>query len=212
MVLLDRVQFPLGRSWMTRNRVKGPEGFRWLTVPVKRKGRGGQRVAEVEICEQGHWRAKHLETLRHCYRNAPYWQELLPLLEEAYRGSGTKLVDLNWRLINLFQRYIPFRCRLLLQSQTGVEAKGTALVVALCRELNADRYLNFTPARKHVDSRALEEAGVEPLFLSFRPPVYPQLWGPFLYNLSVVDLAMNCGPKSGEVILRDQPPLEGREA
>lgn len=35
MVLLDTVQFPLGRSWMTRNRLKSDQGELWpLTSPA----------------------------------------------------------------------------------------------------------------------------------------------------------------------------------
>ena len=40
-----------------------------------------------------------------------------------------------------------------------------------------------------------------PLGDDFRPPVYPQLWGDFIYNLSALDLLLNCGPKSREIVL-----------
>ncbi|MCP4666272.1 MAG: WbqC family protein [Deltaproteobacteria bacterium] len=33
-----------------------------------------------------------------------------------------------------------------------------------------------------------------------RPPVYPQLWGRFIPNLSVFDLLFNCGPKGSSII------------
>lgn len=38
LVLLDLVQFPRGRTWLTRNRLKNEDGEVWLTVPVSRKG------------------------------------------------------------------------------------------------------------------------------------------------------------------------------
>ncbi|MFW6138080.1 MAG: WbqC family protein [Spirochaetota bacterium] len=39
------------------------------------------------------------------------------------------------------------------------------------------------------------------MFTGFRPPVYPQLWGELIYNLSTLDLLLNCGgPKSREII------------
>ena len=43
MVLLDTVQFPIGRSWMTRNRLKSDQGELWLRVPVWKTGKGTQR-------------------------------------------------------------------------------------------------------------------------------------------------------------------------
>ena len=43
-VILDRVQFPRGTTWMTRNRFKNDQGVLWLTVPVLKKGLGLQRI------------------------------------------------------------------------------------------------------------------------------------------------------------------------
>ena len=34
----------------------------------------------------------------------------------------------------------------------------------------------------------------------FRPPVYPQLWGDFRYNVSTLDMVLNCGPKARDII------------
>jgi len=32
-------------------------------------------------------------------------------------------------------------------------------------------------------------------------PVYPQLWGDFIPNLSALDLALNCGPRAGDILM-----------
>ena len=50
LVLLDDVQFPLGGSWVNRNRLKNDQGELWLTVPVWKRGRSLQRIDHVEIC------------------------------------------------------------------------------------------------------------------------------------------------------------------
>ena len=47
-VFLDSVQFER-RSWQQRNRIKGPDGPRMLTVPVFKKGLRDQRIDEVRI-------------------------------------------------------------------------------------------------------------------------------------------------------------------
>jgi hypothetical protein len=43
--------------------------------------------------------------------------------------------------------------------------------------------------------------GIEITRSNFRPPVYPQLWGDFIYNLSTLDLLLNCGPKSRDIVI-----------
>ncbi|HZE21534.1 MAG TPA: WbqC family protein, partial [Desulfobaccales bacterium] len=41
-------------------------------------------------------------------------------------------------------------------------------------------------------------------YFKYNPPIYPQLWGDFLANLSVFDLVLNCGPKARDILLRHQ--------
>jgi hypothetical protein len=43
LVLLDRVQFPQGRGWLHRNRLKSDQGDHWLRVPIRKGGRGGMK-------------------------------------------------------------------------------------------------------------------------------------------------------------------------
>ena len=48
-VLLDTVQFKKN-EWQNRNRIKTPEGWQWLTVPVLHKF--PQRIDEVRIYDR----------------------------------------------------------------------------------------------------------------------------------------------------------------
>lgn len=195
MVLLDQVQFPLGRGWMNRNRLKCGQGELWLTVPVWKTGRGKQIIRQVEICERGDWRRKHLLGLRQNYAHAPYRDDYLPGIEAIYgRGQG-RLAELNLELIRLLWRALGLKGRLLLQSELGVAGGGSDLLLALCGALGAKRYLALPPAEKFLDAGKFRTGGVELLFARFLPPVYPQLWGDFRYNLSTLDLLLNCGPQ-----------------
>jgi hypothetical protein len=87
LVLLDRVQFPQGRGWMYRNRLKSDRGDHWLRVPIWRAGRGTQLIADVEICDDTDWRAGHLRSVRELYAHAPYLEPHLAALEEICAGA-----------------------------------------------------------------------------------------------------------------------------
>ncbi len=43
-VLMDEVSFPLGTTWLTRNRLKNDQEALWMTVPVRKKGLGLQKL------------------------------------------------------------------------------------------------------------------------------------------------------------------------
>ncbi len=195
-VLLDTVQFPRGTSWLTRNRFKNDQGVLWVTVPVWRKGLGLQRINEVKICREGRWARKQLESLKTGYKRAPFFEEHLPFLERLFGEGHEHLVDLNVTVVRYLLKCLKIPVRLHLQSELDMDLNEPALSVALCRVMGADRFLVQNTARKFVKTEMLRKAGIRVEFFRPRVPVYPQLWGAFATNLSVLDLVFNCGPKA----------------
>jgi len=61
-----------------------------------------------------------------------------------------------------------------------------------------------SPARKYLDPELFQKEGIELRFFRYDAPVYPQLWGDFLANLSTLDLVLNFGPKAQDILLRQQ--------
>jgi len=199
-VLLDRVQFPRGGTWITRNRFKNDQGPFWMSIPVSRKGRGLQRIDEVMISHDSRWKRKHLESLRCAYANAPYLRDHLPLFERAFADAYENIADMNHDIILYAMGSLNISTRLARLSETGVKGSGTVLLVRLCRALGAAEFLTSKSARKHLDEDLFRDAGIKILYMDFPGIVYPQLWGRFVQNLSVFDLLFNCGPKSREIM------------
>jgi hypothetical protein len=202
MVLLDTVQFPLGRSWMTRNRLKSDQGELWLRVPVWKAGQGKQIIRDVAICNTSNWRRKHLYSIREQYAHAPYLDAYWPALEAVYARHHERLVDLNLDLIRFLWDALGLQSRLVRQSELGVSGTGTELLVSICRSLSADTYLTLPFVAKHLESDRFTARDITVHLVGFRPPIYPQLWGAFRYNLSALDLLLTCGPKSLDIIAK----------
>ena len=200
IVLLDDVQFPQGRAWVNRNRLKNEQGELWLTVPVWKKGRGLQIIREVEICNETDWQRKHLQSIRQNYANAPYLKEYFPILETIYRENNRLLINFNLNIIKFIWDALALKTELYLQSELGVAGKGTELIINICKRLQADTYITFPIVEKHLDVLKMNQSGIQIKFTSFHPPLYPQLWGEFIYNLSTLDMLLNCGEKSRDII------------
>jgi hypothetical protein len=199
LVLLDRVQFPRGRTWLARNRLKNEVGELWLTVPIRRTGRGLQAIDAVEISEERGWRAKHLRSIRQNYAHAPWFADHEAALADIYARGQRRLVDFNLDLIRWLWTAFRPPSELTLQSDLGVQGRGTGLLIALCEHLGADRLAVLPGVEQHLDLAALRRHGISLLRLGYRPVIYPQLWGEFIYNLSALDLVLNCGPRSRRI-------------
>jgi hypothetical protein len=200
-VLLDTVQFPRGGTWMTRNRFKNDGGLFWIRVPIRRKGRGLQRIDRVRIHRQDRrWVKKLLASLENAYRHAPFFSNHFGIFKDLFESDTERLAVLNAALIEYVVRQLKIRCRILRLSDIAVEGRGSSLLSALCRRCGADTFLAQGAAEKYLDPSPFVSAGIRLRF--FRPSscIYPQLWGRFAENLSVFDLLFCCGPRARAVI------------
>jgi hypothetical protein len=201
LVILDDVQFPRGTTWITRNRVKNDQGTLWLTIPVWKKGLGLQKISAVRICREGRWARKHLESLKHAYAHAPFFDEHLPFLEKIFETDHEKIIDLNMEIIRYIFDFLELDTRLILQSELGVSGKGDRLLVNICRQLGGTVFLAQGSTRKYYDGGLIRNFGISVKY--FTPPtlIYPQLWGNRIDNLSIFDLIFNCGPKARDILV-----------
>jgi hypothetical protein len=200
IVLMDSVQFPRGTTWLTRNRFKNDQGTLWMTIPVWKKGLGLQKINEVRICREGRWAKKYLESLKTAYANAPFLKDHMNFCEEVFSETPERLVDLNSKIIKHLMNHLGISAKVLFLSELGIDTKEPWLSIEVCVKLGASHFLAQSGAKKYIDIDAFGKAGIEVLFFNFRPPVYPQLWGPFIANLSAFDLIFNCGPKAQNII------------
>jgi len=200
LVLMDTVQFPRGTTWLTRNRFKNDQGTLWMTIPVRKKRLGIQRIHGVRICREGRWSRKHLLSLKTAYAHAPFFEDHVGFLEDVFSAGFEKLVDFNLRIIQHLIKHLGIETRVMLLSDLGVEGKEPGLSVEICKQLGASHFLAQSSAAKYLDAEAFERAGVELTFFNPRAAVYPQLWGSFIPNLSAFDILFNCGPRAGQVL------------
>ena len=199
-VILDTVQFPRGTTWVSRNRFKNDQGTLWLTVPVWKKGLGLQRIHEVRICHEFRWVTKHLASLKSAYARAPYFEDHIEFIEDTYLARFEKLIELNGAIIDYLWRQLKIRAEIKFLSQFGIQSAGNQMLIEICQALGASTYTAPHAAAKYLDPALFDRAGIKLRF--FKPPVlvYPQLWGAFISNLSVLDLLFNCGPRSHQIL------------
>jgi hypothetical protein len=205
-VLLDHVQFER-RNYQNRTRIRINGEARWLTVPVIQHSQK-ERIVDKQVDNRDTgaraWGACHAATLRHAYRQAPYLGRYAPALQRLLEARWERLVEINQAGLDLLREAFGIHTPLVRSSELAVEGAKGGLILNLCRALGADTLLaGLGGSRGYLDLEAFARCGVRVVYQQFRHPQYPQCGdAPFLPGLSSLDLLLNCGPRSRDLLFR----------
>jgi hypothetical protein len=193
-VILDRAQYAK-RHWHNRNRIKTAAGLKWLTIPVLTKGRYEQPIDEVEI--EKPWAEKHWRALELTYRCAPFFEALAPTVRSWYERVDKEkcLSDVNALFLREIANLLGLGPRIMRDTAYPGHGAKTDRLLAIARAAGADRYLSGPSAKAYLDETVFAAAGIAVEWMSYEGyPEYPQLYGKFEHQVSVLDLLFNTGP------------------
>jgi hypothetical protein len=205
-IIEDNVQFE-EQGFQNRTRIKTANGVRWLTVPIEHAGKA-LPINEITIANEAKqdWANDHWLALKFSYCRAPYWKKYSGFFEQTFSQRWVKLVDLNMHLIEGLMKFLNIEKPLVMASSLGVSGRKSELLLAQCKALGASTLLSGVGARSYLDVQRFEKEGVRVVFQDFRYPVYPQLAGEFVPDLSVVDYLFWVGGKpwrSEDMVLKE---------
>jgi len=194
-VFLDTVQYEKN-GWQNRNRIKAPDGPRWLTVPVK--AHLGMTVSAVPIDTSQPWRARHLRSIENAYAKAPGWSKYRDALQSFYAHEWERLAPLavdsaRW-LADALGVSTPARLA------SGRGPSDTARLVAICRAVGADTYLAGRDGARYLDAEQFAAAGIAVSTQRYEHPVYGQGGGEFAPFLSALDLLLMQGDEALRIL------------
>jgi hypothetical protein len=212
-IFLDDVQYDK-RSWRNRNRIKTPQGPRWLTIPVHAKGCQveGTLIRDIRICPDTPWAAKHWNTLEQAYRKTPFFELYAPLLKTFYGNNWEFLSDLTIEMTMSLARELGIRNTVFLRSSSfKAEGSKTDRLVSLLGSVGATHYLTGPAARAYLEETKLLDAGITLEYVEYSFKDYPQLYPPFEGNVSILDLLFMKGPEARRLIRSAPEVLEDEE-
>ena len=197
-VVLDNIQYNKN-GWQNRNKIKSPAGPLLLTVPVIE--RFGQNLNEVRVNNTAPWRKKHWRSISQFYAKARFFYDHADFLEAAYAREWEFLNDINRHMLTYFIEKLGIETRIVYASEINAPGAATERLVNLIRAVGGDRYYSGAYALEaYLDLEALTRAGILLELQEWRAPVYPQLEGDFVPDLSILDLLLNCGPESLRIL------------
>ena len=205
-VIYDDVQYDK-HGWRNRNRIKGPKGPVWLTVPVITKGEK-RLVNQVEIDPtQPRWAKKHLGTLRQHYSKAPFFNDYFPVLEEILNRGWHRLLDLDLEIIRVMAGWLGLKSNLVLSSELGIAPSDpSGRLVEIVGSLGGEVFYEGASGRNYLNLELFRRNGLQVIFQDYQPAPYPQRYEGFQPFLSALDLLFNCGPESLRYLPGLNPP------
>lgn len=196
-VIFDEMQFTK-RDWRNRNQIKTPNGIKWLTVPVKTKGSFNQKIIDTQI-DGDEWVENHIKSLEHNYSEAKFFNEILTIIKPIYLEKKFNYIsDLNLEFIKAICNYLEIDTKILNSSDLGVLNDGkTDRLVDICKKLKGKIYVSGIAAKNYIEIDKFNKEKIKVEWFDYDGFVeYPQLWGEFSHNVTILDLLFNCGKKS----------------
>lgn len=190
-VIYDNIQFSK-KGWINRNRILVNGTDAYITLPLK-KDSDYLNVVERQLSED--WpqeRKKMLNRITESYRKAPQFTAVYPLIEEAVLYEEKNLFRYILNSLQVINRYLEISTPLVVSSSVEIDhsLKAEKKVIALCRELKADTYINPIGGVDLYDKAEFKKEGIDLQFLKANAIPYPQLKNDFVPFLSIIDVMM----------------------
>jgi hypothetical protein len=195
-ILYDDMQYTR-RDWRNRNKIKTRYGVQWLTIPVQVKGKYHQKIRETKIDGSG-WAADHWKSLVHNYRPARYFEDIADWLRPLYLAEPyTHLSHLNRRFIEAVCQYLGIGTKIRNSWDYHLGEGKTERIADLCLQAGGTEYVSGPAAKEYIEESVFAEQGIKLTWFDYDGyPDYPQLWGEFTHQVTILDLLFNCGKES----------------
>ena len=204
-VFFDDVQYTK-KSWRSRNRIKGPQGAIWLTIPVHARGVRADKTAidQIHINWDRPWNRYHRTKLHEFYKSAPFYSQYSGLLDRFYESKPELLADFTIELSVAIGAELGLTGKTFLRSsQLGVGGDGTQRVLEILRAVGATHFINGPTAKQYTDEQLLRDADITLEYMKYEYPEYPQLHWPFDPQVSILDLLFMVGGDAPRYIWTD---------
>ncbi len=192
-VLYDDMQYTR-RDWRNRNKIKTPYGLKWLTIPVKVKGKYQQKINETEIAQKA-WTHDHWQKLYQNYKKAPFFEVTSEWLEPLYTELEEKnLSRINRIFIEKICAQLSISTKIYDSSKFRLAQGKNECLVTICEQLGATEYISGPAAKDYIDENLFKQRGIKLSWFEYGDyPSYAQLWGDFDHFVTILDLFFNAG-------------------
>jgi hypothetical protein len=190
-IIYDNIQYTK-KGWINRNRILANEKDQLITLPIK-KDSDYLNIIERELSES--WdkdKSKMLNIIKASYNKAPYFQETFELISKCLNNPEANLFKFIYDSIVLINNHLKIKTPIVISSTIDADhtLKSQDKVLSLCKEQNADVYINSIGGVELYDKETFKQNNIKLNFIKSNPVQYTQFNNEFVPWLSIIDVMM----------------------
>ncbi|MAW32970.1 MAG: hypothetical protein CMK56_01020 [Proteobacteria bacterium] len=188
-VLYDNVKYTK-KGWINRNRMLRNGEASVFTVPIKKAP--DSTIINERVISNDFSAEQVLRKFTGAYKRAPYFEQTEPLLNDIFNYRSTNLFDFLKNSLDKTLSHLGIENRLLISSQVEIDhsSKAEKKIIALCKALNEQRYINPIGGLNLYDKKEFIKEGIELSFIRSKDVEYVQFANSYIPSLSIIDVMM----------------------
>ena len=200
-VLLDDVNY-INKGWINRNRMLMNGKDFMFTVPLIDASQN-RLIMDIDVEANGKWRSKLIKTFEASYKKAPFYNDVMPLIEGVINAPFTRISEIIYKSLADIGSYLQLTTEFIKTSSSyninGL--KGEARIIQICKFEKASDYINLIGGKELYSQETFRREAIDLKFLRAALAPYPQFGGDFVAGLSIVDVMMFNEPSKINVML-----------
>lgn len=199
-VMYDDVNYIKG-GWINRNYILSQGKKSRITLQLQ----GASPNILINQILVGSNKQKLLKTIQQSYVRAPYYVEVMPLVEEILNYEEPNLATFLDFCLHCICDYLGFGPKWYLSSelQKDNSLHGQDKVLAICKELGAKHYINLPGGKELYNHINFNSEGIQLSFIEPRSIEYKQINDEFVPHLSIIDVLMFTGRKQSLGMIKE---------
>jgi len=192
-VIFDDVQYTKN-DWRNRNRIKTNQGVKWLTIPVRQEGLD-QRINQTKIAD-ARWGRKHWASLSQNYNKSLFYKDYFEVFEHLYlTGNDIYLSEINYKFLNVINEILGIDTVIMKSEDFDLLDEKSERLLGICKSLKASTYISGPSASSYLNTEIFIQEGIAIEFMDYEGyKEYPQLYPPFVHDVTILDMIFNIGP------------------
>lgn len=186
-VIYDDVNY-IKKGWINRNNILVNNDKQMFTISLNGASQN-KLINEITIADDF---TKLRKTIHMAYHKAPYYNDVMALLDKIFSYQSSNLADFIANSIELVCQYLDIQTKIIMSSDIEKDnsLKGQDKILEICKLLNADTYYNAIGGQELYDKNIFEKENINLYFVQSNVVPYPQYENEFISGLSMIDILM----------------------